>query len=155
MSKLSGFKAAALLAAVLAFPSTQAATMSRVDFDGALQKCEALSGDGGAKSMCVEKARQDWQAQHPSTMAKEQRPAGYDAAIKKCDVLSGDGDAKSLCTEAAGQKYPAVKRAERKSASTTTMASYEAAIKKCDTLSGDGSALAVCTEAAKVKHGMQ
>ena len=155
MSKLAGFKAVVLLSAVLVFPAAQAATMSRADFDGALQKCEALSGDGGAKSTCVEKARQDWQAQRTSTMAKEERPAGYDAAIKKCDALSGDGDAKSLCTEAAGQRYPAVKRAERKSASTTTMASYEAAIKKCDTLAGDGSALAVCTEAAKVKHGMQ
>ena len=155
MSKFAGFKAVVLLSAVLVFPAAQAATMSRADFDGALQKCEALSGDGGAKSTCVEKARQDWQAQRSSTMAKEERPAGYDAAIKKCDALSGDGDAKSLCTEAAGQKYPAIKRAERKSASTTTMASYEAAIKKCDTLSGDGSALAVCTEAAKLKHGMQ
>ena len=155
MSKFAGFKAVVLLSAILVFPAAQAATMSRADFDGALQKCEALSGDGGAKSTCVEKARQDWQAQRSSTMAKEERPAGYDAAIKKCDALSGDGDAKSLCTEAAGQRYPAVKRAERKSASTTTMASYEAEIKKCDTLAGDGSALAVCTEAAKVKHGMQ
>lgn len=151
MHKFSGFQAAAVLAAILVFPAAHAATMSRADFDGALQQCEALSGDGGAKSLCVEKARQDWQAQHASTMPKPQRPAGYDEATKKCDALSGDGDAKSQCTEAANQKYPAMHRSDAKASSPA----YEAEMKKCNALAGDGSAVAVCTEAAKLKYGMR
>lgn len=177
--KTTHFKASLVIAALLALPLAQAATMTKADYNAektrlsAVYKadktaCAALSDN--AKDICQEEAKgKDKVARaeleysytgKPADQTKVQKArakAIYEVAKEKCDDLAGN--AKDVCMkEAKAAEVKALTNTEvakevrdikKEGAQDKMDADYKVATEKCDALSGN--AKDSCVAAAKVK----
>lgn len=172
-------KASLLVAAMLALPLAQAATMTKADYNAEKASiaasykadktaCAALSDN--AKDVCLEEAKgkdkvalaelQFGYTAKPGDQAKvwkAKAAATYAVAKEKCDDLAGNS--KDVCVkEAKAAEVKALTDAKmtqeirevKKDGSLDKMdAEYKVAVEKCDALAGD--AKSSCVAAAKAK----
>lgn len=181
MTKLFNLKTSLIVAALLAAPLAQAATMGKADYKAAKDSisttykadkkaCDAMSGN--AKDVCVQEAKgkekvakaeleysYTGKAADQNKLAKAKAEAGYAVAKEKCDDKAGNDkdvcvkEAKAAETHAlADAKAGKEMGSAKKDASEDKRdADYKVAAEKCDAMSGD--AKASCMDAAKAKFG--
>ena len=174
-------KASLLVAAMLALPVAQAATMTKADYntektrisaDYKTDKAACASFAGNAKDICSEEAKAkekiaraeleysySGKASDQTKLLEVKAKAAYAVAKEKCDDKAGNE--KDVCVkEAKAIEAKALAEAKmgkqigeaRKDAATDTSdADYKVAAEKCDALAGD--AKASCMSAAKAKFG--
>jgi len=181
MTKIQFKPAALAIAALLALPLAQAATMSKDEYKSAKSRiesdyktdkkaCDAMSGNG--KDVCVQEAKgkekvakaeleynytANAKDEYKLRVAKAE--ATYDIAKEKCDDLSGN--AKDVCVKEAKASETKAKAdakasekvgdARKDAADDKRTAEYKVAIEKCDALAGD--AKSNCVAAAKSSYG--
>ncbi len=181
MNTLFNLKASLVVAAVLALPLAQAATMEKADYkasktrisaDYKADKAACGSLAGNAKDVCQETAEGKEKvalaeleysytgkpADHTKAM-KVKADAAYEVAKEKCDDLAGNP--KDVCiTEAKAVQAKALadakldqKVGEARTDATTDKrdADYKVAAEKCDALAGD--AKSSCMANAKARFG--
>lgn len=181
MTKLFNLKTSLIVAALLAAPLAQAATMGKADYKAAKasisttykadkKACDALSGN--AKDVCVQEAKgkekvakaeleysYTAKASDQNKMLKAKADATYGVAKEKCDDKSGND--KDVCVkEAKAVQVSALSNAKvgkKIDAALTTAADdkrtaeYKVAAEKCDSLAGD--AKSTCVATAKQQYG--
>ena len=181
MTKLFNLKTSLIVAALLAAPMAQAATMGKADYKAAKtsisttykadkKACDAMSGN--AKDVCVEEAKAKekvakaeleysytGKASDQNKMLKAKAEATYAVAKEKCDDKSGND--KDVCVkEAKAVEVSALSNAKvgKKIDSALSTASedkrdaeYKVAAEKCDALAGD--AKSSCVATAKKQYG--
>ena len=181
MTKLFNLKTSLIVAAFLAAPMAQAATMGKADYKSAKDSisttykadkkaCDAMSGN--AKDVCVEEAKgkekiakaeleykYTGKASDQNKMLKAKAEANYAIAKEKCDDKAGND--KDVCVkEAKSVEVSALANAkvgkEIDSALATASgdkrdAEYKVAAEKCDALAGD--AKSSCVATAKKQYG--
>lgn len=172
-------KASLLVAALLALPLAQAATMTKADYNAEKARisaayktdktaCAALSAN--AKDVCLEEAkgkekvaRAELQFSYtakPGDQAKvwkTKAQAAYAVAKEKCDDLASN--AKDVCVKEAkaaevkaladAEMTKEIREVKKDGAQDKMDADYKVAVEKCDALAGD--AKSSCVAAAKVK----
>ena len=172
-------KASLLVAALLALPLAQAATITKADYNAEKARistaykadktaCAALSAN--AKDVCLEEAkgkekvaRAELQFSYtakPGDQAKvwkTKAQAAYAVAKEKCDDLAGN--AKDVCVKEAkaaevkaladAEMTKEIREVKKDGAQDKMDADYKVAVEKCDALAGD--AKSSCVAAAKVK----
>ena len=181
MTKLSNLKISMLVAAILALPLAQAATMSKDDYtagktrisaDYKSDKSACSSLKANAKDICVEEAKAKQKVARAEleygytgkpgdqTKVREVKAkTAYAVAKEKCDDKSGNDkdvcrkEAKAVETKALVDAKMAKDFAEtRKDGAKDKMdADYKVAVEKCDALAGD--AKSTCIASAKAKFG--
>ena len=181
MKSIVNFRASLIIAALLAWPVAQAATMSKDDHKAAktsigatykADKAACASLTSNAKDVCLEEAKAKEkialaELQHNFTgkpadqvkLRETQAKSAYAVAKEKCDDLKGNP--KDVCVkEAKAVEVKALADAKmgkdvgeaRKDASMDKRdADYKVAAEKCDALSGD--AKASCVVRAKTQFG--
>lgn len=181
MNKTLLLKHSLVIAAMLAFPLAQAATMARSDYKAAKSRISATykadkaacaSFTANAKDVCIEQAkakekvaRAELEYAYSDTTRNENKvlvakaEATYAVAKEKCDDLSGN--AKDVCVKEAKvvetQALADAKVGKKVNAAITdaakdvTDAKYKAAAEKCESMSGD--AKASCMANAKADAG--
>ncbi|HET9977237.1 MAG TPA: hypothetical protein VFQ20_07370 [Burkholderiaceae bacterium] len=170
-----------VVAALLAFPLAQAATMTKADHSAAksrigatykADKAACASLTANAKDVCIEQAkgkekvaRAELEYAYQATTKNQNKvlvakaEAAYAVAKEKCDDLSGN--AKDVCVKQA-KAIEAKALAEAKvgkevnaaitdAAKDMAEAKYKLAAEKCESLTGD--AKAGCIAAAKAAAG--
>jgi len=181
MTKTINLKTSLFIAAILALPVAQAATMAKADYKAGKERisaeykadkaaCDALSGN--AKDVCVQEAKgkekvakaeleysYTGKAKDQTKVQKAKAESTYGVAKEKCDDQAGN--AKDVCVkEAKAAKEKALADAkmvkqvsDAKSNATDDKrdADYKVAAEKCDSLAGD--AKSSCVAAAKAKYG--
>ena len=181
MTKTFNLKYSLVLAAILALPVAQAATMNKADYKAAKDSisttykadkkaCDALSGN--AKDVCVQEAKgkekvakaeleysYTGKASDQNKMLKAKAEATYAVSKEKCDDLAGND--KDVCIkEAKAVEVSALSNAKvgKKIDSALATASddkrdaeYKVAAEKCDALAGD--AKSSCVANAKKQYG--
>lgn len=181
MKKHSTLKTTLIVAALLALPVAQAATMSKDDYkagkdriaaDYKADKAACASMAGYAKDVCVEEAKAKekvaraeleysytGKASDQTKAMEVKAKTAYDVAKEKCDDKKGND--KSVCVkEAKAVETKALAdikmgkqmgEAKKDAAEEKRDADYKVAVEKCDAMSGD--AKANCIAAAKAKFG--
>jgi hypothetical protein len=181
MTKLFNVKATLIVAALMAAPLAQAATMNKADYKAGKDRisasykadkatCAPLSGN--AKDVCVLEAKgkekvakaeleygYTGKAADQTKLAKARAEATYKVAKEKCDDLAGNAkdvcvkEAKSTETAALADAKMGKKVGEAKSEAVDDKrdAQYKLASEKCDALAGD--AKNACVADAKAKFG--
>ncbi len=181
MTKLFNLKTSLIVAALLAAPVAQAATMGKADYKAAKdtigttykadkKACDALSAN--AKDVCVQEAKgkekvakaeleygYTGKASDQNKMLKAKAEATYAVSKEKCDDKSGND--KDVCIkEAKAVEVAALSNAKvgKKIDSALSTASddkrnaeYKVAAEKCDAMSGD--AKSGCVAKAKQQYG--
>jgi len=181
MNKIFNLKYSLLVAAMLALPVAQAATMSKADYkadktrisaDYKADKAACASLKDNAKDICVEQAKAKEKVaraeleysytgkatdQNKILVAKAE--ANYSVAKEKCDDMKGND--KDVCVkEAKAAEVKALADAKagkqiaevkKDAAQDKRDADYKVAAEKCDALAGD--AKSSCVAAAKAKFG--
>jgi len=181
MNKIFNLKYSLLVAAMLALPVAQAATMSKADYkadktrisaDYKADKAACASLKDNAKDICVEQAKAKEKVaraeleysytgkatdQNKILVAKAE--ANYSVAKEKCDDMKGNDkdvcvkEAKAVEVKALADAKMGKQIAEVKkdAAQDKRDADYKVAAEKCDALAGD--AKSTCIAAAKAKFG--
>ena len=181
MKHLSNFKTSMLIAALLAWPVAQAATMTSDAYKSGKDSissqyktdkagCGAMSAN--AKDICVVEAKAKekvaraelkysytGKASDATKVQEVKAKTAYAVAKEKCDDLAGN--AKDVCRkEASAVEVKAlanarmgkqIAEAKTGAADDRRDADYKVAAEKCDALSGDPRAN--CMSAAKAKFG--
>lgn len=174
-------KTALIVAALLALPVAQAATMTRDDYktgkdrigaDYKADKAACAPLAGNAKDVCVEEAKAKEKVARaeleysytgkPSDQTKVMEvkaKTAYDVAKEKCDDLKGNDkdvcvkDAKAARTKALADINMDKQMGEAKKDASAEKrdADYKLALEKCDAMSGE--AKTSCIAAAKANFG--
>ena len=181
MKSIFNLKNSLIMAAVLALPVAQAATMSKEELKAAKttisatyksDKAACASLAGNLKDICQEEAKAkekvalaelqfnySGKASDQTKLRETQAKTAYAVAKEKCDDLSGNP--KDVCVkEAKAVEVKAladaklgkqVGEARKDAALDKRDADYKVAIEKCDALAGD--AKASCLAVAKTQFG--
>lgn len=181
MNKSLLLKHSLVLAAILAFPLAQAATMAKADYQAGktrisatykADKAACASFTANAKDICIEEAkakqkvaRAELEYAYSGTTKDENKvqvakaESIYAVAKEKCDDMSGN--AKDVCVKEAkaveAQALADAKVGKKVNAAITdaakdvTDAKYKAAAEKCESMTGD--AKASCMADAKANAG--
>jgi hypothetical protein len=181
MNKTLALKHSLIVAALLALPLAQAATMAKPDYKAAKSRISADykadkaacgSMTANAKDTCVEEAKAKEKVaraeleygytgktkdQNKILVAKAE--SAYSVAKEKCDDMKGNDkdvcvkEAKAVEVKALANAKMGKQIAEAKTdaAQDKRDADYKVAAEKCDALAGD--AKATCMTAAKAKFG--
>jgi hypothetical protein len=174
-------KASLLVAAMLALPVAQAATMTKADYntdktrisaDYKTDKAACASFAGNAKDICMEEAKAkekiaraeleysySGKASDQTKLLEVKAKAAYAVAKEKCDDKAGNEkdvcvkEAKAIEAKALAEAKMGkqIGEARKDAAVETSDADYKVAVEKCDALAGD--AKASCMSAAKAKFG--
>jgi hypothetical protein len=174
-------KASLLVAAMLALPVAQAATMTKADYntdktrisaDYKTDKAACASFAGNAKDICMEEAKAkekiaraeleysySGKASDQTKLLEVKAKAAYAVAKEKCDDKAGNEkdvcvkEAKAIEAKALAEAKMGkqIGEARKDAAVETSDAEYKVAVEKCDALAGD--AKASCMSAAKAKFG--
>lgn len=174
-------KASLLVAAMLALPVAQAATMTKADYntdktrisaDYKTDKAACASFAGNAKDICSEEAKAkekiaraeleysySGKASDQTKLLEVKAKAAYAVAKEKCDDKAGNEkdvcvkEAKAIEAKALAEAKMGkqIGEARKDAAAETSDADYKVAVEKCDALAGD--AKASCIAAAKAKFG--
>ena len=179
--KQTTFKASLIVAALLAIPAAQAATMTKVDYNAAkvrisadyqTEKTACGSLAQNAKDVCMEEAKAkekvakaeleygytgkaaDW-----TKVLTVKAETAYEVAKERCDDKAGNDkdicvkEAKAVETKALADAKLGKKIGEAKkdAADEKRDANYKVAAEKCESLSGD--AKSSCIATAKATHG--
>jgi len=181
MNKIINLKTSLFVAAMLALPVAQAATMAKADYKAGKERisaqykadkaaCDSLSGN--AKDVCVQEAKgkekvakaeleysYTGKANDQAKVQKARAESTYEIAKEKCDDQAGNN--KDVCVkEAKAAKDKAladakmvkqVGDAKSDAVDDKRDADYKVAAEKCDALAGD--AKSNCVAAAKAKYG--
>lgn len=181
MNKLFSIKSSLVVAAMLALPAAQAATMTKADYKAGKARigtdykadkaaCETLAGN--ARDICVEEAkakekvgRAELEYGHTNKTSDGYKlrvakaESAYAVAKEKCDDKAGN--VKDVCiTEAKAIETKAltdaklnkdIGEAKKDAAADKRDADYKVAAEKCDVMSGESKDN--CMTAAKVKYG--
>jgi hypothetical protein len=181
MTSTSSFKSTLIIAALLALPAAQAATMTKAEYKtGKTQisatykadkaACDAFSAN--AKDICVEEAKAkekiagaelefaySAKVKDQTKLLEVKAKAAYEVAKEKCDDKAGND--KDVCVkEAKATEIKAladaklgqqIGEAKKEATDDKRDANYKVAAEKCDTLAGDSKTS--CIAAAKVKFG--
>lgn len=181
MKTIFNLKASLIVAAVLAWPVAQAATMTKDDYsagktritaDYKADKAACASFDANAKDVCIEQAKAKekvglaelqytytGKASDQNQLLVTKAKTAYAVAKEKCDDLAGNpkdvcvSEAKAVETKAlANAKLgKEIGEAKTEAADDKRDADYKVATEKCDALTGD--AKASCVAAAKARFG--
>lgn len=173
------FKASLLVAALLALPLAQAATMNKADYNTEKTRLSATyKADKAACAALTDNARDICKAEakgkdkvmraelehgysgkvgDQAKVQKAKAEAAYDVAKEKCDDQSGnakdvcDKEAKAMKTKAMSDTETAkdVRDAKKDGAQDKMDANYKVAIEKCDALAS--TAKDTCVAAARNK----
>jgi hypothetical protein len=181
MNRYFNFKSPLIVAAMLALPLAQAATMSKAEYkadktrisaDYKADKAACASLSGNAKDICVEEAKAREKVaraeleynysgkpgdQTKVLMAKAK--SAYAVAKEKCDDKTGNDkdicvkEAKAVETKALADAKMGkqIGEAKKDASEDKRDADYKVAVEKCDAMAGD--AKASCIAAAKAKFG--
>lgn len=181
MNKHSSFKASLIVAALMALPMAQAATMDKAQYGAAKDRisadyktekaaCGPMSGN--AKDICVEEAkgkekvaRADLEFGYTGKPADQNKllkvkaETTYAVAKEKCDDKAGNDkdvcrkEAKALEVRALADAKMGkqIGEAKKDAVEDKTDANYKVAAEKCDALTGD--AKSSCVTAAKARFG--
>jgi hypothetical protein len=181
MNKSLLLKHSLVLAAILAFPLAQAATMAKADYQASkthisatykADKAACASFTANAKDICIEEAkakekvaRAELEYAYSGTTKDENRvqvakaESIYAVAKEKCDDLSGN--ARDVCVKETkaveAQSLADAKVGKKVNAAITdaakdvTDANYRLAAEKCESMSGD--AKASCMASATANAG--
>jgi hypothetical protein len=181
MNKTLLLKPSLVIAALLAFPLAQAATMAKADYTAAktrigatykADKAACASFTANARDICIEQAkgkekvaRAELEYAYSDTVRNENKvqvakaESIYAVAKEKCDDLSGN--AKDVCVKEAkaveAQALADAKVGKKVNAAITdaakdvTDAKYKVAAEKCESMSGD--AKTACLATAKANAG--
>lgn len=175
------FKTSLIVAAVLSFSATQAATLTKAEYkadktrisaDYKVDKnaCDALKAN--AKDVCVQEAkakesvaRAELEYSYTGKPADQTKvlvakaKSAYAVAKEKCD--DQEGNAKDVCVKEAkavetkaladAKMGKQIGEAKKEAAEDKSDANYKVAIEKCDAMTGD--AKTSCVAAAKTKFG--
>lgn len=174
-------KASLLVAAMLALPVAQAATMTKADYntdktrisaDYKTDKAACASFAGNAKDICMEEAKAkekiaraeleysySGKASDHTKLLEVKAKAAYAVAKEKCDDKAGNEkdvcvkEAKAIEAKALAEAKMGkqIGEARKDAAAETSDADYKVAVEKCESLAGD--AKASCIAAAKAKFG--
>jgi len=181
MNKTLALKHSLIVAALLALPLAQAATMAKPDYTAAKSKisadykaakaaCGAMSAN--AKDVCVEEAKAKekvaraeleygytGKAKDQNTILVVKAESTYAVAKEKCDDMKGNE--KDVCVKQAkavevkaladAKMGKQIGEAKTDAAQDKRDADYKVAAEKCDAMTGD--AKASCMTAAKAKFG--
>jgi hypothetical protein len=181
MNKTLALKHSLIVAALLALPLAQAATMAKPDYTAAKTQigadykaakaaCNAMSAN--AKDICVEEAkamqkvaRAELEYGYTGTPKDQNKilvakaESAYSVAKEKCDDMKGND--KDVCVKQAkaveikaladAKMGKQIGEAKTDAAQDKRDADYKVAAEKCDALTGD--AKASCMSAAKAKFG--
>lgn len=181
MNKHFTLKAFLVVAATLGLPVTQAATMTKADYQAGkvrigtnykADKTACASLAGNAKDICIEEAKAretvaraeleyDYSGKpgdHTKVLEAKAKSA-YAVAKEKCDDLAGN--AKDVCVKEAkaieikeladAKMGKQIGEAKKEAAEDKSDANYKVALEKCDALAGDTKSS--CIAAAKAKFG--
>ena len=181
MNSYFNFKTSLIVAAVLALPVAQAATMSKVEYkadetrisaDYKADKAACASLAGNAKDICVEEAKaKEMVARAELEYSYSGKPgdqtkvleakakSAYAVAKEKCDDKAGNDkdvcvkEAKAVETKALADAKMGkqIREAKKDAAEEKRDADYKVAVEKCDAMAGD--AKDSCIAAAKTKFG--
>ncbi len=181
MTRFSNFKVSVLLAAILAIPAAQAATMSKDDYSQGKTRISAAykadksacsSMTANAKDVCVEEAKAKEKVARAeleygytgkpgdqTKLREVQAKTTYAIAKEKCDDKAGNDkdvcrkEAKAVETKALVDAKMAKDVAETRKdgAQDKRDADYKVAVEKCDAMAGD--AKTSCVASAKAKFG--
>jgi hypothetical protein len=181
MNKTLALKHSLIVAALLALPLAQAATMAKPDYQAAKTQigadykaakaaCGAMSAN--AKDICVEEAKAKEKVARAELeygytgMPKDQNKilvakaeSAYSVAKEKCDDMKGNE--KDVCVKQAkavevkaladAKMGKQIGEAKTDAAQDKRDADYKVAAEKCDAMTGD--AKAACMTSAKAKFG--
>ncbi|MEO8117722.1 MAG: hypothetical protein ABI606_00175 [Rhodoferax sp.] len=181
MNTSFNFKASLIVAAMLALPVAQAATMAKADYTADKTRisaeyktdkaaCDALAAN--AKDVCVEEAKAKekvaraeleyaytGKAKDQTKVLETKAKSAYAVAKEKCDDQAGN--AKDVCVKEAkaveakaladAKMNKEIGAAKKDDREAKSDADYKVAIEKCDALAGDPKAS--CVAAAKTKFG--
>ena len=177
----TSLKASLIVAAMLALPMAQAATMDKAQYKSAKDRISAEyktdkaacgSMSGNAKDICIEEAkgkekvaRADLEYGYTAKPAdqtkllKVKAETSYAVAKEKCDDKSGNDkdvcrkEAKALEVRALADAKMGkqIGEAKKDAAEDKNDANYKVAAEKCDAMTGD--AKTSCMTAAKAKFG--
>lgn len=181
MNKHFSFKASLIVAALMALPMAQAATMDKAQYSAAkaristeykADKAACGSMSGNAKDICVQEAkgkekvaRADLEFGYTGKPADQNKllkvkaETTYAVAKEKCDDKAGNEkdvcrkEAKALEVRALADAKMGkqIGEAKKDAADDKTDANYKVATEKCDALTGD--AKSSCITAAKARFG--
>jgi len=181
LSFKTSFQASLIVAAVLALPVAQAATMDKAQYSAAkdrisadykTEKSACGSTSGNPKDICIEEAkgkekvaRADLEYGYTGKpgdqikLLKVKAETTYAVAKEKCDDKTGNDkdvcrkEAKAVETRALADAKMGkqIGEAKKDAAEDKTDANYKVATAKCDAMTGD--AKASCMTAAKTKFG--
>ena len=177
----TSFKASLIVAAMLALPMAQAASMDKAQYKTAkdrisaeykTEKAACGSMSGNAKDICIEEARGKEKVARAdlaygytgnpgdqTKLLKVKAETSYAVAKEKCDDKTGNDkdvcrkEAKALEVRALADAKMGkqIGEAKKDAAADKTDANYKVAAEKCDAMTGD--AKASCISAAKAKFG--
>lgn len=181
MSTSQNFKASLIVAALLSFSMTQAATLTkeeykadktRISADYKVDKkaCDALKAN--AKDVCVQEAKAKesvagaeleysytGKAADQTKLLEAKAKSAYAVSKEKCD--DQEGNAKDVCVKEAkaaetkaladAKMAKQIGEAKKEASEDKSDANYKVAIEKCDAMTGD--AKTSCVAAAKTKFG--
>lgn len=181
MNTSRNFKASLIVAALMSFSVTQAATLTKAEYkanktrisaDYKVDKnaCDALKAN--AKDVCVQEAKAKesvaraeleysytGKAADQTKVLQAKAKSAYAVAKEKCDDQTGN--AKDVCVkEAKAVEVKAladaklgkkIGEAKKEASEDKSDANYKVAIEKCDAMTGD--AKTSCVIAAKAKFG--
>ena len=181
MNSYFNFKTSLIVAAVLALPVAQAATISKAEYkadktrisaDYKADKAACASLIGNAKDICVEEAKaKEMVARAELEYSYSGKPgdqtkvleakakSAYAVAKEKCDDKAGNDkdvcvkEAKAVETKALADAKMGkqIREAKKDAAEEKRDADYKVAVEKCDAMAGD--AKDSCIAAAKTKFG--
>ena len=181
MNKLFNFKSSILVAAMLALPVAQAASLTRTDYNAGKTRISAdykadkalcTSMAGNAKDICVEEAKgkekvaraeleygYTGKPKDQNKVLVTKAEVAYAIAKEKCDDFAGNP--KDVCVKEAkaveikaladAKAGKQIGEAATDAANAKRDADYKVAIEKCDAFAGD--AKASCVSAAKATFG--
>ena len=170
-----------MVAALLALPAAQAATMSKAEYNADKSRisadykadkaaCAPLAAN--AKDICMEEAkgkekvaraeleyRSSGKAKDQTKLLEVKAKSAYEVAKEKCDDKAGNDkdvcvkEAKAIETRALADAKMGkeIGEAKKDASEDKRDAEYKVAVEKCDALAGD--AKASCITAAKAKFG--
>jgi len=174
-------KTSLIVAALMALPVAQAATMSKVDYKAAktrisadykADKAACASMTANAKDICIEEAKAKekiaraeaeysytGKPKDQTTLMQVKAKSAYAVAKEKCDDKTGNDkdvcvkEAKAVETKALADAKMGKQIGEAKTEASEDKrdADYKLAVAKCDAMTGD--AKTSCLAAAKVKFG--
>ena len=174
-------KASLIVAALMAWPLAQAATLSKADYKAGktrisaelkADKAACASFSGNAKDICIQQAlarekvaRAELEYSYSAKPADQTKvlvamaDSSYAVASEKCDDKAGNSkdvcvqEAKAVQTKALADAKMGrqIGAARTDAADEKRNADYKVAAEKCDAMTGD--AKASCVTAAKAKYG--